>query len=49
VPEHGPTVARVLRVRHGAGDARDFDDQVVWLVRHLELGRSQAVCGISLL
>jgi transposase len=33
-PTHGPTVAQVPWVRHGAGHTHDFDDQVAWLVTH---------------
>jgi transposase len=33
-PEHGPTVARLPWARHGARQARWFEDQVAWLAVH---------------
>jgi transposase len=33
-PEHGPTVAAVPWARHGARQARWFEDQVAWLAVH---------------
>jgi sulfide:quinone oxidoreductase len=44
--EHGVAVAQVPWARHGAGHTRDFDDQVAWLVTHLQVGRGRTNAGL---